>query len=247
MVDNMATGEIRYPEVPKLPIVMALDTSQSMETPTRSGKTRLDNLKDSLSLLLKKLSEDPRTSKSAEIAFYSFGGDVKLLQDFKLVEEIDIEGITSQLKPYNGTPLFKALKESLNKARERREFYKRNGIPSYVPWVWILTDGEPTDSSEPVYSEAIELLKKLVSERRINFFIILTGNRDDVETGYNQLSQLISKPVYGREGSNIIVMPDIEENWRRLALWISKSISTVSRSRPGESVAIEKPEFIVFT
>ncbi|WP_291999978.1 VWA domain-containing protein [Caldivirga sp.] len=234
------------PQVPKLPLVLVLDTSYSMSTQTMEGKRRIDNLIEALSTLKQQILNDQQASRSVEVMIYKFGGTVDMLQDFSSISSLDIEALSSKLTPNGDTPFFKAIKEAISKARERREYYKSQGLMSYVPWVWVLTDGEPTDGVDDngnytsSYNDAISLLKDLIANRRINFFMIITGHGNDLRNGAEILFNFVSKPTGAPPP---IMMDDVSSNWQKMAIWLSKSISKTSSSKPGQQTQAPPVDF----
>ena len=77
------------PQVPKLPLVLVLDTSYSMSTQTMEGKRRIDNLIEALSTLKQQILNDQQASRSVEVMIYKFGGTVDMLQDFSSISSLD--------------------------------------------------------------------------------------------------------------------------------------------------------------
>ncbi len=126
---------IENPE-PRCPCILLTDASGSMAgDPIRELNKGLTNLRDDL-------QKDHLASRRVEVAIVSFGGDVQLVQDFTTVD-----GFTPpQLRADGETPMGEAIMLALDILENRKSEYKANGIPYYRPWVWLLSDGAPTDS-----------------------------------------------------------------------------------------------------
>src|ERR1044072_3717014 len=80
---------------PRVPCVLIVDTSTSMQGP------RIDELNKGLHVYKQQLMEDPLASKRVAVALVPFGGRVTRLVDF--VTATNFEPPT--LQPIGGTPL----------------------------------------------------------------------------------------------------------------------------------------------
>lgn len=115
-----------------------------------------------------------------------------------------------------------AILEGLNAIEERKNLYKSYGIPYFRPWIFLLTDGEPTD----VEHERITKQKLLdaVRGRKVNFFPMGIGNAN--------IAKLKS---YTADG-NGMVMKASEREFKEAFVWLSSSISTVTNSTGASAV-----------
>jgi len=113
---------------------------------------------------------------------------------------------------------------ALDKIEERKRSYRDNGIDYFRPWLFLLTDGEPTEPQKTVNAMA-KRLKNADSEKRVAAFSV------------------------GVEGANMKILADISPR-RPLALkglefsnmfvWLSHSLSQVSRSRTDDEIRLDQ-------
>lgn len=72
----------------------------------------------------------------------TFSPIVKLTQDFVTIGQftpptLEVGGVT---------PMGAAIEYALDFLENRKQTYQNNGILYYRPWVFLITDGTPTDS-----------------------------------------------------------------------------------------------------
>jgi uncharacterized protein YegL len=196
---------------PRCPCVLLLDTSNSM-----SGK-RIDELNKGLQTFKDELMADSMSLKRIELSVVSFG-PVNIQTEFQTADLF----IPPTLKADGMTPMGEAIEKGIELIQKRKEKYKENGISYYRPWMFLITDGAPTDQ----WKKAAYLIKDAESTKSLMFFAV------------------------GVEGANMDIIKQISVRdplkldglrFRDLFSWLSNSLSSVSRSTPGDSVPLENP------
>jgi uncharacterized protein YegL len=119
---------------PRCPCVLLLDVSGSM-----TGRP-LDALNAGLTLFKDELAADSLAMKRVEIGIVTFG-PVKVEMPFTTASAF----FPPTLQAQGDTPMGAAILEALNMVRDRKQDYRSNGISYYRPWVFLITDGGPTD------------------------------------------------------------------------------------------------------
>ena len=126
--------------------VLLLDTSGSMTHTSSDGKRPIDELNAGIRAFkeetLNNTSLSSEERSAIDVAIVSFGGDEPRVNvDFAPISEITIPTLDA-----NGmTPMGKALDVAMDMIEARKTLYKEIGTPYYRPWIFCITDGEPTD------------------------------------------------------------------------------------------------------
>ena len=201
---------VENPE-PRCPCVLLLDTSASMQgAPIGELGAGLVAFKD-------ELAADALAAKRVEVAVVTFG-PVRVATSF--VTPTDF--VPPVLEASGDTPMGEAMARALDLVRERKARYRENGIPYFRPWVFLVTDGAPTDA----WQEAAGAVQAAERAGKLAFFPVAVEGAN-VE-------------VLGRIGTRAPVRL-VGLRFREMFAWLSRSLQSVSRSRPGESVELESP------
>ena len=197
----------------RCPCLLLLDTSYSMQgNPIQALNKGLIAYKD-------ELSEDSLAMKRVETAIVTFGGSVQVNTTFCTTENFQ----PPSLEPQGNTPMGAAINEGLEMIRQRKEEYRQNGISFYRPWVFLITDGAPTDE----WSHTASLIKEGEDSKAFAFFAV----------GVEGANMEILKQISVREPLKLDSL-----KFQELFVWLSNSMKAVSQSVPGDIVKIESPE-----
>lgn len=192
----------------RCPVVLILDTSASM-----AGEP-ISALNAGIASFKFDIEQDPLASLRVELAIVTFGQQVEVLQDFVTVDDFIAPKLTTSGK----TPLGAALKLGLDILDIRKIIYKREGVQYYRPWVFLITDGAPTDG-DAWKAEAIRI-HQLEKEGKLSFFTIgVEGADEDV---LKEIAPSQRPPIMLRDLK-------FEELFR----WLSSSVRRVSTNKIG--------------
>lgn len=203
-----AVAEFADNPEPRCPCLLLLDVSGSM-----TG-SKIEELNAGLRAFEEELKSDSLSAKRVEVGIVSFG-PVQLQQDFISASQFS----APRLKPQGGTPMGQAIESGIEMLRQRKNLYRQNGIAYYRPWIFLITDGEPTDNCQQA-AQAIA-----AGEERKEFLFYAVGV-DNADMGL--LRQLAIRDPLKLKGLA----------FRQLFAWLSSSLGSVSRSNPGEPVAL---------
>ncbi len=114
--------------------------------------------------------KDTQASLSVELAIITFGDTVKLAQDFITVDEFN----PPKLEASGVTPMGEAMEKALILLETRKRVYKENGIGYYRPWIFLITDGAPTDN----WQIPAEMVREAEAQKRCLFFTVAVEGAD---------------------------------------------------------------------
>lgn len=205
---------ITNPE-PRCPCLLLLDTSGSM-----SG-TPIEQLNQGLKTFKQELELDGMAMQRVEVGIITFG-PVKLVSDFQTAKNYNPPHLTSS----GDTPMGAAIEQGLEMLEQRKHMYRQAGISYYRPWIFLITDGAPTDA----WKRAAQKIHAGDSSQQKQFCFFAVGvDGADMDT----LSTICSpnRPPLKLKGLC----------FRELFAWLSSSLSNVSRSQPGDAVLLPPP------
>ena len=196
----------------RVPICLVLDVSGSM------AGAPIDELQAGVELFFKAIREDEVAQHAAEIAIVTFGGGAQKKLDFLAISRQQVPNLYAS----GDTPMGEAVSLALDLLEARKNEYRNAGVDYFPPWMVVKTDGQPTDSIDLASTR----IRDLVTARKLTVFPIAIGEGADL----GQLSRLSpSRPPLKLQGLN----------FREFFLWLSRSVSRVSQSTPGESVTLD--------
>jgi uncharacterized protein YegL len=180
----------------------------------------IDELNDGLLAFQTALQEDVLARRRCEIAVVTFGkGGVNLLQDFVTVENLQLP----RLEEGNGTPIGEAINTAIDALERRKGHYRQQGLAKYRPWVWLVTDGKPTDEWQAAAARA----RQMDADKHLVFFAVGVQGAD-----MQTLAQIApsTRPPLLLQGLA----------FREMFLWLSDSLGSngVSGAQPGSEIQL---------
>lgn len=209
---SFETNDFANNPEPRCPCVLLLDVSGSM-----SGRP-LEELNAGLVTFREELCSDSLAMKRVEVAIVTFG-PVNVELPFTTASSF----YPPTLQPQGDTPTGAAISKALTLVEDRKRDYKSNGVSYYRPWIFLITDGQPTDA----WQAAAAAIREGEASKKFAFFVIGVQGAD-MKT-LRQISVREPLPLQGLK-------------FRELFSWLSSSLRSVSSSTPGTEVLLEAPK-----
>jgi uncharacterized protein YegL len=214
MSDQIPFIEVEFvdnPE-PRCPCILLLDTSGSMQgAPVQA-------LNQGVELFAQELNGDRLAGKRVEVAVVSFGQAVQTVQDFVSPTAF----VPPRFEAAGNTPMGEAVVQACGLLEERKQKYKAAGISYFRPWIFLITDGAPTDYNTHYWRTAVDLVREGEASKKLLFFGIAVHDADR-----GKLNELCpaNRPAVKLKGLS----------FSELFTWLSSSLKSVSSANPGAS------------
>jgi uncharacterized protein YegL len=203
--------EFAHNPEPRCPVILLLDTSGSM------AGSAIDELNGGLQEFSRAVKADTLASLRIEVAIITFGGAVQVVQSFTTMDNFQPPVLAAS----GETPMGQAVLRGLDMLRDRKDTYRQNAIDYYRPWIFMITDGEPTDAG---WENAANQVSDEEERKGLLFFAVGVE-----KANMNTLARFGKRrPPVKLKGLA----------YRELFQWLSKSMSTISRSRLGDTVEL---------
>jgi uncharacterized protein YegL len=200
---------------PRCPTVLLLDVSGSM-----SGQA-IQELQAGVVQYIDELAADALARRRVEIAIVTFGGTVQVAHRFATADKF----VTPTLTATSDTPMGQAIVAALDLLKERKVELSRLGLPQFRAWVFLITDGGPTDDRLAAWNEAVQRIRD--GEQRQSFLFFAVGVKG---ANMEKLKELcVDRPPVTLDGLR----------FRDLFQWLSASQKEIAKSQPGQSVPLQ--------
>ncbi len=220
--------EISNPGDKHIACVLLVDTSGSMNV--LNGQP-IKELNEGLKAFGEAVKQDAMASGCADVCVIRFSDDVEVVTPFSPAQNY----VAPQLSAGGLTVMNQAIITALDAIEQRKQEYRTVGVDYWRPWLFLLTDGCPTDTE--FEGPARQRLTEAVSNQKINFFPMGIGPKADLK--------LLKS--YAAGGIGMVLRAEMD-NFREAFVWLSKSISVVANSTSSTTkIDLPKPDTFSIT
>lgn len=162
---------IRNPTDFHQPCVILLDISGSMlgVEGTPIGERPIDELCKAIRLFKEELQTQRDVNPCTEISFITFNTNVDVIQPFKNADRFNLP----QLCAGGKTSMNEAIVTALEIIESQKEIYQREDVQYYRPWLYLLSDGYPTDNDKE--ETAKKKLRDAIEGNHLVFYPVQIG------------------------------------------------------------------------
>ena len=206
---------------------LLFDTSSSMDgAPILNLNTALKSFKVKLEEKLDELKY------ASDVCVITFGKDgVTLVQDFVPLPKLENHVLTAD----GVTPMIEAVRLAMDKVEQRKNMYKQGNTPYHRPWIFIFTDGAPTDEkgnlldtdNDVNWLSLVRDFQEAYDGKHLSGYGVAVGSNANV----NALAQLVGKGrVFGIDECSFEAM---------FAFLVeSMAVATISKGNSMPSIAL---------
>jgi uncharacterized protein YegL len=218
----------------RFPVILVLDSSGSMaggrinEINTglsylrlglqgyRTGQSMVNGYNQDAKLPLSKL----------DLAVIQFDSGVNTIQPFSKIENFHPPKLIAQ----GSTAMGKAIMKAIELTEKQKQLYQSLDVESYRPWIFLVTDGEPTDmrQGDSLWNQVTHAIQNGENNKDFLFFSVGIG-----ETNFQFLSSISAQnrpPLKIKEGS-------IDNMFS----WLGRSFELITSSPPNTEIQLENP------
>jgi uncharacterized protein YegL len=185
------------------------------------GTTRIDLVNEGLQAYAADVQSDSLASQRVEVAVVTFGSSVETVVDFVGGRQFN----PPKLEASGNTRMGEAILRAIDMVEERKAAYKRNGLAFYRPWIFMITDGEPTDGE--AWKEAAARVQEKERDKKLLFFCVgVDGANFDILGKISTARQPLKLKGY---------------SFKEMFLWLSASQRIVSASQTTDKPQLPAP------
>ena len=144
---------------PRCPVLIIADCSGSM-----SGRP-IDAMNQGVDDLYQAIVDDEIARNRVEVALLSFSTEARVERDFGTIDEWD----KTRMRAGGSTNMHLAIEQGCDLLEERKEQYRRGGVPYFRPIMVLFSDGLPT-SPRSEMERANQRLVDMENENRLTIF-----------------------------------------------------------------------------
>ena len=224
---------IRDPGDHHQPCVLLLDTSGSLNGPdgTPVGKRPIDKLNEAIKVLKDDITSDIIANDRVEVCVITFSSEVEMVQSFKNADLLNLP----QLVASGTTAMNGAIEYAIEVIERQRAFYNSKGVFFYCPWLFLFSDGMPTDEEKT--ASARRMLQDAIKKKHVVYF------PTSIDGWANKTNLLSYYPDTTPIGERLIIHTG-KDSFKNFFVWLSDSLKASVNNGGQKDFRLPAPEGI---
>lgn len=206
----------------RTPLVLVVDASISMEFDPHTGSDPIGEVNRGLKLFERELKDDLIAKDRARILVIRAGGDVTNATEWNDGSDFAAPSLVAG----GHTPLGEAMDLALRQCRDQKSRIEASGVASTLPYIMLLSDGEPNDDGWEDIARACRR-----AEAAGEVFVLPFGTK---EANLEKLRQFTNASAFRLE----------DNSFQEFFRFIARTMKSVTRSKPGDKLRLELPPSI---
>lgn len=221
------TGPIKVTFPPdteqKCAILLLLDTSGSMNDSDKIGQLNLG-----IQIFKQEILKDKLASRRIDVCVMTFDDTVKVVHPFSSILEFNPTSLSANGK----TEMGHAINTALDLVEKRKDYYRAYGISYYRPWIFMITDGDPTDMQrgDSLWEKVTKKLNDFEMMNKLMFFCV----------GIRPANINLLREFMPNSREPLMLKPG-DDSFQKMFTWLSNSQTAIANVRTGDQVRLEAP------
>lgn len=218
----------------RFPVILVLDSSGSMSggriDEINAGlqylKAGLQAYRNGQSLVSEFIQEPAMPLSKLDLAVIQFSTDAKVIQPFSKIDTF----YPPVLKADGSTSMGKAILEAINVTEKQKKLYQALDVQYYRPWIFLVTDGAPTDMKEGdfLWEKVAKTIQNGEDNKDFLFFSVGVGQANF--RFLKSISPQNRPPLKIKEGAT-----------DGMFSWLMSSFEKVTSTQPNTAVQLDNP------
>jgi uncharacterized protein YegL len=214
---EISNRQLRSKNAQRTLCVLVVDASISMEANDAIGEVTRG-----LSVFERDLKADPIAKDRVRVLVVRAGGDVSIARNWTDGSDFSAPNLSAG----GDTPLGEAMRLALDQCEDQRAQVQASGNACTLPYIFLLSDGEPNDDG---WEDEAEACRRAEAAGKVFVMPFGTG-----AANLEKLQNFTNKHVFQLKGNSFV----------EFFAFVARTMRTATRSKPGARLQLELPRTI---
>lgn len=177
----------------------------------------IKQLNEAMKFFGRELAKDSYSQGRIDVTVISFASSARTEMGFRSAEDYQAPSFNAS----GMTAMNTAINLALDSLEARKKEYKQSHINYYRPWLFVFSDGLPTD--DDLTAETQKRLQEYISRKKVLYIPMAIGDNADIAC---------LQSYYPKNTENKLVLKCHPNALKDAFLWLSTSMSAASSSNP---------------